>query len=52
MKAINMTGVSVYIHTLSSSTRSMRFLPRGLMSLRMRAMTMSMPLDSWLAMAF
>lgn len=38
--------------TLSSSTRSILFLPRGLMSLRMRAMMMSMPLHSWVAMQF
>lgn len=35
--------------TLSSSTRSSRFFPRGLMGLTISAMMMSMPLDSCLA---
>lgn len=38
--------------TLSSRTRSIRFLPRGLMSFRMSAMMMSIPLDSCVAMQF
>lgn len=36
----------------SSSTRSILFFPRGLMSLRINAVMMSMPLDSWVAMQF
>lgn len=40
------------IHTFSSSTRSILFLPRGLMSFKMSAMMMSMPLHSWVAMQF
>lgn len=36
----------------SSNTRSILFFPRGLMSLRIRAVMMSMPLDSWVAMQF
>lgn len=36
--------------TLSCSTRSMRYLHRGLMSLRISAVMMSMPLDSCVTM--
>lgn len=36
--------------TFSCRTRSMRYLQRGLMSLRMRAVMMSIPLDSWVTM--
>lgn len=36
----------------SSNTRSILFFPRGLMSLRINAVMMSMPLDSWVAMQF
>ena len=38
--------------TLSSSTRSMWYLPRGLMSFSIKAMMMSIPLHSWHAIAF
>lgn len=38
--------------TFNSSTRSILFLPRGLISLRMSAMMMSMPLHSWVAIQF
>ena len=38
--------------TLSSSTRSILFLPSGLMSLSINAVMMSNPFDSWLAIEF
>ncbi len=38
--------------TFSSRTRSILFLPSGLISFRINAMMMSMPLDSWVAMQF
>lgn len=44
--------VCAHIHTFSSSTRSILFLPRGLMSFKMSAMIMSMPLHSCVAMQF
>ena len=37
--------------TLSSNTKSILFLPRGLMSFRTNAIIMSIPFDSWRAMA-
>lgn len=36
--------------TLSWSTKSMQYLPRGFMSFKMRAIIISIPLDSWVAM--
>lgn len=36
--------------TFSCRTRSMRYLQRGLMSFRMRAVMISIPLDSWVTM--
>lgn len=41
-----------FLLAFSSNTRSILFFPRGLMSLRIRAVMMSMPLDSWVAMQF
>lgn len=35
--------------TFSWSTRSIRYLPSGFMSLRIKAMMISIPLDSWVA---
>lgn len=35
--------------TFSWSTRSIRYLPRGFMSFRIKAMMISIPLDSWVA---
>lgn len=43
-------GCKDLLLTLSSSTRSSRFFPRGLMGLTISAIMMSMPLDSCLAM--
>lgn len=38
--------------TFNSSTRSILFFPSGLMSLRIKAMMISIPFDSWVAMQF
>ena len=40
-----------FAQTLSSSTKSIRCLPSGLMSFSTKAMTISIPFDSWRAMA-
>uniref|UniRef100_A0A6B0UNN2 Uncharacterized protein n=1 Tax=Ixodes ricinus TaxID=34613 RepID=A0A6B0UNN2_IXORI len=47
-----MASSSLLALFLSSSTRSMRFFPKGLISLSTRAMMMSIPLLSCMAMQF
>lgn len=41
-----------YSLAFSSNTRSILFFPKGLISLRINAVMMSIPLDSWVAMQF
>ena len=46
-----MRNETTALRTLSSNTKSIRCLPSGLMSFKTKAMTMSIPFDSWRAMA-